>query len=68
LIHSNSTGPVREDLMGGSLKGEMRNQLLAAEPFMRSRQLLSYSRISQHVMEPPRFITVFTKALHWSLY
>jgi hypothetical protein len=28
------------------------NQLHAAEPFLRSRQLRSYSRISQHVMNP----------------
>jgi hypothetical protein len=33
-----------------------------AEPFLRSCQLCSYSRTSQHFMEP-----MFTRALHWSL-
>jgi hypothetical protein len=28
------------------------NKLHGAEPFLRSRQSLSYSRISQHFMEP----------------
>jgi hypothetical protein len=32
------------------------------EPFLRSRQLCSYSRASQHFMESRRFITVFTGA------
>jgi hypothetical protein len=39
-----------------------------AETFLRSCQLCSYSRTSQHFMEPRRFITVFTRALHWSLF
>jgi hypothetical protein len=38
-----------------------------AEPFLRSCQLCSHSRSSQHFMEPQRFITVFTRARHWSL-
>jgi hypothetical protein len=37
-----------------------------AEFFLRSCQLYSQSRISQHFMEP-EFITVFTRALDWSL-
>jgi hypothetical protein len=39
-----------------------------AEPFLRSCQLCSCSRTSQHLMEPEGSEgTVFTRALHWSL-
>jgi hypothetical protein len=38
-----------------------------AEPFLRSRQLCSYSRTSQQFYGTRRFITVFTRVLHWSL-
>jgi hypothetical protein len=31
---------------------EKRNTLYGAEPFLRSRQLRSYPRTSEHVMEP----------------
>jgi hypothetical protein len=37
-----------------------------AEPFLRSRQLCSHSRTSQHGTW--RFNAVFTKAIHWSLF
>jgi hypothetical protein len=40
---------------------------LRAEPFFRSRQSCSYTRTSLHFKEPRRFITVFTRALRWSL-
>jgi hypothetical protein len=39
-----------------------------AEPFLSSRQLYSYSRTSQHFYGTRRLITVFTRALHWSLF
>jgi hypothetical protein len=39
-----------------------------AEPSLRIRQLCSHSRTSQHFIDRTRrFITVFTRALHWSL-
>jgi hypothetical protein len=38
----------------------------AVEPFLRSRQLCSYSITSQHFMEPEASL-VFTRTLHWSL-
>jgi hypothetical protein len=39
-----------------------------AEPCLKSCQLCSHSRTSQHFMEPEGSInTVFTRALHWSL-
>jgi hypothetical protein len=39
----------------------------AAEPFLRSRRMCRHSRTSQHFGATRRFITVFTRALHWSL-
>jgi hypothetical protein len=38
-----------------------------AEPFLRSCQLCSHSENSQQYKGTRRFITVFTRALHWSL-
>jgi hypothetical protein len=35
-----------------------------AEPFLRSRQLCSHSRTTQHIYETRRFITVFTRAFY----
>jgi hypothetical protein len=46
---------------------EWYDYLHGTEPFLRSRQLCSYSIDFQHVKEARRFITVFTRALRWSL-
>jgi hypothetical protein len=47
-------------------KNYLTNQLHGAETFFRSYQSLSYSKMSQYFMEPD-FITVFKRALYWSL-
>jgi hypothetical protein len=36
-------------------------------PSFRRRQSLSYSRISQHFIELPRYITMFIRAFYWPL-
>jgi hypothetical protein len=62
------------DLVGSDNNGDLgiivkiiTNILHGVEPFQKRHQSLSYSRISQYFMELQRFITVFTRALYWSL-
>jgi hypothetical protein len=43
------------------------NYFHGPDPFLRCRQLRSYSTISQHFIVPDAFVTVFTRALHRSL-
>jgi hypothetical protein len=43
------------------------NELHGAGPFLRGRQLCSYSRTSQHFCGTESIITMFTLALLWPL-